>query len=515
MSWGMELWDQLDNVEKHTAWGLEFVDKLSKFAREKADIELAYAKQLRSLVKKYQPKKSSKEDDEIRYTYVCAMENLTNEVGDFAGQRELVAETLMGKVATELLRVHTTVKHERKTMIMDGKRHQQNLENCGKQLEVARKRYEREFREWEKAQQLLEKTESEGIKAEIDKVKQQAAQRQRAHDESKADYAMLHATFNEEQKKHYFTIMPGVLKSLQELDGQRVSAVGAALTITASREQEVLPIMSKCVEGMKKAADSVQPDTDAQRVIEAYKSGFQIPGDVSFEDLSQAGSHDLGASGKGKLILWPWKRTKGPPAEDFSHLPPEQRRKKLQHKMDELNRDITKESDQCVALQKMRDVYTKNPQLGDTAILDPQIHENKLRLDKLKQELHKYETWMVEVDGKPLSRSISSRTSSYRVSQGPPESPTTTCRPSQPTSSESFDDEFDDDDDIYEAEPQKEPFKQCRAAYAFPGDSDGTIAVAEGEVLWVVEADTGQGWTLVKRQTGPAQGYVPTTYLLL
>uniref|UniRef100_S4R9V6 F-BAR domain-containing protein n=1 Tax=Petromyzon marinus TaxID=7757 RepID=S4R9V6_PETMA len=445
--WGNKRDDQLDNVEKHTAWGLEFVDKLSKFAREKADIELAYAKQLRSLVKKYQPKKSSKEDDEIRYTYVCAMENLTNEVGDFAGQRELVAETLMGKVATELLRVHTMVKHERKTMLMDGKRHQQNLENCGKQLEVARRRYEREFREWEKAQQLLEKTESEGIKAEIDKAKQQAAQRQRAHDESKAEYAMLHSTFNDEQKKHYFTVMPSVLKSLQELDGQRVSAVGAALTITASREQEVLPIMSKCVEGMKKAADSVQPDTDAQRVIEAYKSGFQIPGDVAFEDLSQLchawpsttppvcpdGNPELRktVSRSLKFSYLGGHLNKSVVPEDFSHLPPEQRRKKLQHKMDELNRDIAKESDQSVALQKMRDVYTKNPQLGDTAILDPQIHENKLRLDKLKQELHKYETWMMEVDGKPLSRSISSRTSSYRVSQGPPErsikSPPTTA----------------------------------------------------------------------------------------
>lgn len=32
--------------------------------------------------------------------------------------------------------------------------------------------------------------------------------------------------------------------------------------------------------------------------------------------------------------------------EDFSHLPPEQRRKKLQGKLDDLNKDIQKEMDQ-------------------------------------------------------------------------------------------------------------------------------------------------------------------------
>lgn len=38
--------------------------------------------------------------------------------------------------------------------------------------------------------------------------------------------------------------------------------------------------------------------------------------------------------------------SQGSGPEDFSHLPPEQRRKKLQGKLDELNKDIQKEMDQ-------------------------------------------------------------------------------------------------------------------------------------------------------------------------
>lgn len=42
----------------------------------------------------------------------------------------------------------------------------------------------------------------------------------------------------------------------------------------------------------------------------------------------------------------PFHSVQGAGPEDFSNLPPEQRRKKLQQKVDELNRDIQKEMDQ-------------------------------------------------------------------------------------------------------------------------------------------------------------------------
>jgi hypothetical protein len=40
---------------------------------------------------------------------------------------------------------------------------------------------------------------------------------------------------------------------------------------------------------------------------------------------------------------------------------------------------------------KMRDVYIQNTALGDPATLDKQLEENAQQLDKLKQELHKFE----------------------------------------------------------------------------------------------------------------------------
>lgn len=41
------LQDQFDNLEKHTLWGIEYLEKYTKFVKERSEIELSYAKQIR------------------------------------------------------------------------------------------------------------------------------------------------------------------------------------------------------------------------------------------------------------------------------------------------------------------------------------------------------------------------------------------------------------------------------------------------------------------------------------
>lgn len=44
------------------------------------------------------------------------------------------------------------------------------------------------------------------------------------------------------------------------------------------------------------------------------------------------------------------------------------------------------------------------------------------------------------------------------------------------------------------------------------GHNEGTIAIAEGELLYVIEEDKGDGWTRVRRNEDE-EGYVPTSYV--
>ncbi|MGH0130420.1 UNVERIFIED_CONTAM: hypothetical protein FKN15_042783 [Acipenser sinensis] len=242
--------------------------------------------------------------------------------------------------------------------------------------------------------------------------------------DSKAEYSAYFQSFNQEQNEHYYTLIPHIFQKIQEMEERRIERLGESMKTFAEVDRQVIPIVGKCLDGMTKAAESIEPKSDSQLVIEAYKSGFEPPGDVEFEDYSQPMTRTVSesslsnsrgdskpekSSSKSKVKLWPFKKNKlmslltsphqpppPPPAsaspspsavpngpqspkqhkeplshrfnefmtskpkmhcfrslkrggsgpEDFSHLPPEQRRKKLQQKIDDFNKDIQKEMDQ-------------------------------------------------------------------------------------------------------------------------------------------------------------------------
>ena len=66
-SWGCDLWDRYNPVVGHVTKGVhDLVDVYAKFVKEKAELEKEYAKGLRKLIAKYDPKKTktSKENEE-------------------------------------------------------------------------------------------------------------------------------------------------------------------------------------------------------------------------------------------------------------------------------------------------------------------------------------------------------------------------------------------------------------------------------------------------------------------
>ncbi|KAL7376962.1 hypothetical protein ABVT39_019152 [Epinephelus coioides] len=657
MSWGSELWDQFDNLEKHTQWGIEFVEKYTKFVKERSEIETNYAKQIRNLSKKYQPKKNSREEEESKYTFCRAFLTTLNELNDYAGQHEVIAENLTSQIITELSRYLQELKAERKSHFHDGRKAQQHIESSWKQLESCKRRFERDCKEADRAQQYFEKMDADinVTKADVEKARQQAQMRHQMAADSKSDYSAYLQKFNQEQNEHYYTVIPNIFQKLQDMEEKRIDRIGVCMKTFADVDRQVLPIVGKCLDGMTKAAESIEPKTDSKQVVESYKSGFEPPGDVEFEDYGQAmkrtasdtslsNSRDVKEKPKEKSKgkLWPFiknknklmslltsphqpppappassppspsavpndpqspkqhkeplshrlndfmtskpkmhclrslrrgqqsprslichkelmKRTLGRPTyafearqyvvsvcitlnshvrnliegsgpEDFSHLPPEQRRKKLQGKIDELNKDIQKEMDQRDALTKMKDVYVKNPQMGDPASVDPRLSEIGQNIEKLQFEVQKFEGWLAEVEERMPSKSDTHRRSglyetqnnttvsnncaqdrespdgSYTEEQNSETQVKANINPIPPTSTTpEFDDEFDDEETL-------PTIGTCKALYPFEGHNEGTISVAEGELLYVIEEDKGDGWTRVRRNEDE-EGYVPTSYV--
>nr|XP_032814563.1 formin-binding protein 1-like isoform X3 [Petromyzon marinus] len=651
MSWGVDLWDQFDNVEKHTQWGIDFLEKYCKFVKERTEIETNYAKQLRNLTKKYQSKKTSKEEDENRFSVCRAFVAVLTELNDYAGQHEVIAENMNGAILREVLAYVQELKQERKTQLNDGRKAQQHLEGCWKQLESSKKKFERECKEAERALQHFEKMDNDinVTKADVEKARTQSNQRMQMAEDCKSEYAAQLQKFNEEQHQHYFTVMPKVFQDLQAMDERRISNIAESITRFADIDRQVMPILGKCLDEMTSAAESISAEKDSGLVVEAYKSGFERPSDVDFEDYSQfisrtpsdssissSSKPDVSRSDnkpvapgitKSKPKLWPFGKKhkspphlppldvasaqgglstpgspnaagpqspsslspshhrshdqggsksrmmpsfkslkrglsmklsspgcvpKGVPAEDFSHLPPEQRRKKLQQKIDDLNSEIKKEVDQREALLKMKDVYLKNPQMGDSTSLEPKLSETAHKIDKLQQEAQKFENWLADAEGRmparvhgPKRNSAAYDRSSIVVNnvvnngsqdresyteEAPPEGTPAPPAPRQPdpaaavapahgggggttaTTAAQVDSGGDFDDDDFEDEEPLPVLGRCKALYPFDGNSEGTIAIAEEELFQLVEEDKGDGWTRVRRANGE-EGYVPTSYL--
>eukprot|EP00079_Xenopus_tropicalis_P029044 XP_012824116.1 PREDICTED: formin-binding protein 1 isoform X10 [Xenopus tropicalis] len=611
MSWGTELWDQFDNLEKHTQWGIEVLEKYIKFVKERTEIEINYAKQLRNLSKKYQTKKNSKEEEESKYTSCKAFQATLNEMNDYAGQHEVISENMASQITAELTRFVQEVKQERKQHFHEGRKAQQHIETCWKQLEASKRRFERDCKEAERAQQYFEKMDADinVTKADVEKARQQAQIRHQMADDSKGDYSSVLQKFNREQHEHYFTHIPGIFQKLQDMEEKKIGRMGESLKTYADIDRQVVPIIGKCLDGITKSAESISEKQDSQMVIESFKSGFEPPGDIDFEDFTQSMKRtvsdtsltkadcksDPKVPSKSRNKLWPFiKKNKlmslltsphqpppPPPAssspsavpngphspkqqkeplshrfndfmtskpkmhcfrslkrglslklcfgsrqgstpEDFSNLPPEQRRKKLQQKVDELNKDIQKEIDQRDALTKMRDVYMKNPQMGDPASVGQKLVEIGNNIEKLRVEVHKFEGWLAEVEGRLPARNDSSRRQSglYDTQNTQTVNNCAQDRESSPDGSYTEDNsqepevkvtptEFDDDFDDEEPLPT---IGTCKAIYPFDGENEGTISVTEGEILSVIEEDKGDGWTRIRRKE-EEEGYVPTSYI--
>ncbi|XP_027471993.1 formin-binding protein 1 isoform X12 [Zalophus californianus] len=545
MSWGTELWDQFDNLEKHTQWGIDILEKYIKFVKERTEIELSYAKQLRNLAKKYQPKKNSKEEEEYRYTACKAFLSTLNEMNDYAGQHEVISENMTSNITVELARYVQELKQERKSYFHDGRKAQQHIEICWKQLESSKRRFERDCKEADRAQQYFEKMDADinVTKADVEKARQQAQVRHQMAEDSKADYSSILQKFNHEQHEYYHTHIPNIFQKIQEMEERRIVRIGDSMKTYAEVDRQVIPIIGKCLDEIVKAAESIDQKNDSQLVIEAYKSGFEPPGDIEFEDYTQPmkrtvsdnslsnsrgeGKPELKFGGKSKGKLWPFiKKNKlslklGATPEDFSNLPPEQRRKKLQQKVDELNKEIQKEMDQRDAITKMKDVYLKNPQMGDPASLDHKLTEVSQNIEKLRLESQKFEAWLAEVEGRLPARSEQARRQSGMFDAQNPatvnncaqdrESPDGSYTEEQSQEGEGkvlatdFDDEFDEEEPL-------PAIGTCKALYTFEGQNEGTISVVEGETLYVIEEDKGDGWTRIRRNEDE-EGYVPTSYV--
>lgn len=589
MSWGTELWDQYDQIAVHTQKGIDFLEKYGHFVDARTKIEQEYASKLRRLVRNYLPKK--KDEEEYQFTATKAFKVMLNEITDLAGQHEVIAENLSTAVVADLNTLVKSLKDDRRKYLQEGARIQAQLTLSLTTLAKTKEKYEKAFGASERALESYNRADADLnlSRADVEKQRMNSNIKRQQADDSKNEYANQLQKANDYQNQFYNHAMPSVFESLQDMDEKRIKCIKNFIRKSAQTEQDVIPIISQCLQGIQNSADTIDEKEDSQLVIEKFKSGFFPPSDIPFEDLSNSenqsvnnGSINTSISDKktilgtitgGKIkkrsgILGLFGQNKNALngfhlQEDFSELPPNQRRKKLQAKIDDLTGKISQETAARDGLMKMKTVYEANPALGDPMSIEGQLTENGHRLDKLRGDLKRYQGFLDEVEGKggPASpaSTLSSRTNGTAGGSSPRRSSVsdeveslsrsasdssvnhnkntmaTSLTLSQGRSSNSPEsglglshlslqgggcDTFQDidaEEEFYESEPLP-ILGRCRAMYTFEASSEGSIPMEEGEEMWLIETDQGDGWTRVRR-LNPShldpmpEGFVPTSYI--
>lgn len=573
MSWGTELWDQFENLSLHTQKGIDFLERYGHFIRDRCAIEMDYAGKLRRLVKSYQPKKKDEED--YQYSPCRAFKMVMTEVNDLAGQHEVIAENLQSDIIREVTILIKDFKDERKKHLQEGARMMTLLNNQIQALERARKNYEKAFKEAERALDNFQRADADLnlSRAEVEKQRMNMTCKSQYCEETKNEYANQLQRTNEMQHQHYHVLMPEVFRHLQELDEKRIKNIKNFMIHSVDVERKVFPIINQCLDGIVKTAEQINEKEDTQLVIDRYKSGFQPPGDIQFEDLSRTndsstmpapppptnvgGLRPEAMTVKGTISAGKLKKRVGifgifsSNKEDFSDLPPNQRKKKLQMKIEEILSKIQQETAARDGLMKMKGVYEANPAMGDPMSVEGQLNASGHNLDKLRQELHKYQGYLEEMEGgspagrrhynapqhnninglqrqhrnsggsggeeESLSRSASdsSVSANHNHKQSAPGTPLPSHGPESGigTSHTSLPDSDDaPPPDYYDGELLP-PLGTCKALYPFEATSEGSIPMVDGEELLIIEHDQGDGWTRVRRQTDNEEGFVPTSYI--
>ncbi|XP_022252760.1 formin-binding protein 1-like isoform X3 [Limulus polyphemus] len=571
MTWGVELWDQYDNLGAHTQRGIDFLDKYGQFIKDRCSIEGEYASKLRRLVKNYQPKK--KEEEDYQFSSCKAFLHMLNEVGDMAGQHELIAENMTTQIVKEINNLVKEFKDERKRHLHEGSKLQAQLQASLAHLDKAKKAYEKAFREAEKAQENFSKADADLnlSRAEVEKARTLSVMKNQTCEDCKTEYANQLQKTNELQRQHYSTTLPKVFQQLQDMDERRITFIQNFIKLSADIQRHVFPIVNKCLDGIVKASETVDPKQDSRLVIERFKSGFSPPEDYPFEDLSNLKNSEGNTSLhsvpsfkaetiKGTITAGKLKKRGGifgifsSNKEDYSDLPPNQRKKKLTQKIEHIQNQIQQETAARDGLIKMKLVYEQNPAMGDPLSVEGQLTESGHKLEKLQVELQKFQNYLSEAehmtltptshkkDRNSLSEDSLSRSASdssvnnpnnnkILVSNTPPqangkadhncsssyspESGISTSHTSIPevdvyADAEEFDN-IEEENVDFDLEPLP-VLGTARALYPFDAQSEGSIPMEEGEEFEVVELDQGDGWTRVRR--GDVQeGFVPTTYL--
>lgn len=138
--------------------------------------------------------------------------NVLKEIGDLAGQREVVSESLQISVFNAITLLSKNLRDERKKALTEGSNLTQNLFAQNGALDRAKKNYEKAYRDSEKALENYQRADADLnlSRAEVEKQRHNMTMKSQQSDDAKNEYANQLQKTNKLQQLHFETALPEV-----------------------------------------------------------------------------------------------------------------------------------------------------------------------------------------------------------------------------------------------------------------------------------------------------------------
>jgi len=510
MSWGQELWDSYDKVSDHVSLGSSnLANVYAKFFKEKAEVEKEYAKGLRRIVAKYQPKQSKADKDKELFDESSMFSKVLSEVGFIAGQHELIADHLSANIAKDVTNKSGEFLTKIKSNNKNFKKEKDKLKASLFDMEKSKLKYLKSFHDWEESEANYQESEKDGTLArnEILRIKLESEAKHKYYiHQTEAYQNQLKAT-NSTQNNYYKILLPDILDKLETLETNRLDFIKDIFLNFINSENEANVIMNKCRCDMENIVTNIKVENDINLVVDVNKSGDLPPGEIAFIQTQQLREKKSKGSSLSRRLTMSHVQTSQSPTKQNLY----QKKRKLLKIIEKTKVDYEKGSKEVQALQLMINTYKENPEYGNVKKFEQELKvcsEKVSKLDstltKLNRELDLLESAMCLNIRHSL---ISQQGDSY--SEG-----------SDGTShtSDSTDATIDITDDGKNSEDSEEwsddcldpPVKKLLALYSYNGEEDGSLMMEAGEELFILEEDT-EGWTRVRRNNGE-EGFIPTSF---
>ncbi|KAI9172881.1 Protein BZZ1 [Blastocladiella emersonii ATCC 22665] len=393
MTFGQALPDGVPLVTAHVSHGLALLLEARELAKERAIMEREHAKNLDALYRKH----AAKLDKKLRdlslgpspspaaaaasagnvSSAMTMWNDVLNNLDAVAKERAMLAERLVVEVADKLklaagqfddtrkkhIAFHNKLAAEQEKMVQEKDKAKLKYLQACEDVESAKLRFERAD---EKNQEKLKKVWHQSI-VEMNNAKNA--------------YLLSIAMCNVGRKHHQKEQVPWILDELEELEVMRINAFKQIMQQLTVCETEALKACTEQFAALSGSITSVDARADTALFLSANQSAWHEVPEIHFEPTPL------------------WRDTADlAVADDACRVVLANHRAKVKARQAELAAAISQDQSRIYGIQKMVDVYTESPSLGDPIYARDELleHRRRLHLATASHKRHEAELLLIQ-----------------------------------------------------------------------------------------------------------------------